>query len=522
RRSPRSAATTAGARARPPSSLPLERVGRLEDLDADRDRFLCESLGVGGAPDHEPVVHGHGDPRPDRLRQPRRLRGLHGVVPSDGQEGDIGPDGGELGDVVRVTRVVVRVRPQLQDVANPVVRRGMEVAALLAARAIPGSRVHQPTRAVLSPHTELLLDASAPEGPRVTRSLLIGSPPAMDHLETAGPGPRRPASQRRAVISLLRRNRDFRMLFLAQVVSFTGDWFLFVALAGLVFDLTHSPGLVAAVYASLTVPFAFFMFVGGPLADRLNRQALMIVADVIRGFLALGFFLVHRTSEVWLVYVLAGAITALGAVFEPASMAAIPNLVDREDLATARVKGGFGLGGGVVALLPVLAFTVYGTKDWGTGVLYGFRGLGVLAGPFLARRFIGDEDLVGLFWGISLSFLIYGASYAVVPWMPTIYLAGLMVLIGHLGGGAQWTLSSYALQILVPDHIRGRIFAFDEGFITLTLATSATLAGWISDVVDVRVVMLGLAAITLSYSVIWTIATRNVRRSLGSEARPGP
>ena len=399
------------------------------------------------------------------------------------------------------------------------------------------------------------------------------------------------------------------MLFLAQVVSFTGDWFLFVALAGLVFDLTHSPGLVAAVYASLTVPFAFFMFVGGPLADRLNRQALMIVADVIRGFLALGFFLVHRTSEVWLVYVLAGAITALGAVFEPASMAAIPNLVDREDLATANVmagatwgtmlaigsaigglvvagfgrgagyigdaasfllsaslitrirrpfaeprephqehpglfeatreavryarrdhrvlamltvKGGFGLGGGVVALLPVLAFTVYGTKDWGTGVLYGFRGLGVLAGPFLARRFIGDEDLVGLFWGISLSFLIYGASYAVVPWMPTIYLAGLMVLIGHLGGGAQWTLSSYALQILVPDHIRGRIFAFDEGFITLTLATSATVAGLISDVVDVRVVMLGLAAITLSYSVIWTIATRNVRRSLGSEARPGP
>src|SRR6184192_335660 len=118
----------------------------------------------------------------------------------------------------------------------------------------------------------------------------------MDAPETPRPSPAR-RSQRQAVISLLRRNRDFRMLFLAQVVSFTGDWFLFVALAGLVFDLTHSPGLVAAVYASLTVPFAFFMFVGGPLADRLNRQALMIVADVIRGFLALGFFLVHRTSE---------------------------------------------------------------------------------------------------------------------------------------------------------------------------------------------------------------------------------
>src|SRR5437588_12496156 len=95
-------------------------------------------------------------------------------------------------------------------------------------------------------------------------------------------------SQRHAVISLLRRNPDFRLLFSAQVVSFTGDWFLFVALAGLVFSLTHSPGLVAAVYAALTVPFAIFMFVGGPLADRLNRQALMIVADLLRGVLCLG------------------------------------------------------------------------------------------------------------------------------------------------------------------------------------------------------------------------------------------
>jgi MFS family permease len=367
--------------------------------------------------------------------------------------------------------------------------------------------------------------------------------------------------------------------------------------------------MVAAVYASLTVPFALFMFVGGPLADRLNRQALMIVADVLRGVLALGFFLIHDRSQVWMVYVLAGLITSLGAVFEPASMAAIPNLVDKEDLPTANVmagatwgtmlaigsaigglvvaafgrgaayvgdttsfllsaalivrihrpfseprerhrehpgifeatreavryarkdrrvlamltvKGGFGLGGGVVALLPVLAFTVYRTGDWGTGVLYAFRGLGVFLGPFLARRFIGDDDLVGLFWGISISFLVYGASYAVVPWMPTIFLAGLFVLLGHLGGGAQWTLSTYALQVIVPDHIRGRIFAFDEGFITLTLAVSATVAGGISNVVDIRVVMLGLSGVTLAYSVLWTLATRGVRRSLRQELPSGP
>src|SRR2546425_9772449 len=97
----------------------------------------------------------------------------------------------------------------------------------------------------------------------------------------------------RAAWSLLRRNRDFRLLYLAQLVSFAGDWFLLVALYGLVYDLTHSPGLVASLVAAATVPFALFSFLGGPLSDRLNRQWLMITADVLRAALALGFFLVH-------------------------------------------------------------------------------------------------------------------------------------------------------------------------------------------------------------------------------------
>ena len=120
--------------------------------------------------------------------------------------------------------------------------------------------------------------------------------------------PRRPGRRWGGAFSLVRRNRDFRLLFFAQVVSFGGDWFLFVALAGLVDTLTHSPLLVAAVYAALTVPFALFTFIGGPLADRLNRQALMIAADLTRAILCLGFFLIHRPSQVWLVYVLAGSV----------------------------------------------------------------------------------------------------------------------------------------------------------------------------------------------------------------------
>ncbi|HEX2267114.1 MAG TPA: MFS transporter, partial [Actinomycetota bacterium] len=143
--------------------------------------------------------------------------------------------------------------------------------------------------------------------------------------------------EKRSTFSLLVRNRDFRLLFAAMVVSFAGDWFLFVALAGLLFSLTQSPAYVAALYAAMTVPFALATFVGGPLADRFNRQFLMVASDVLRGLLALGFFLVDQRSEIWIVFVLSALISGLQAVFEPTAMAAIPNLVDREDLTAANV-----------------------------------------------------------------------------------------------------------------------------------------------------------------------------------------
>jgi MFS family permease len=414
---------------------------------------------------------------------------------------------------------------------------------------------------------------------------------------------------RGAAWSLIKRNGSFRLLFVATIVSYAGDWFLFVALAGLLYDLTGSPGLVAALYATMTLPFALFTFLGGPLADRMNRRVLMVSADTVRGFLALGFFLVHDPSDVWLVFALAGGISALQAVFEPAAMAAVPNLVDRSDLGAANVlsgatwgmmltigsalgglvvaafgreagylgdaasffvsallvarirgrfsesstrtehpglieatketfryarrdrrvlslltvKGGFGLGAGVIALLPVLAFQTYGAGDSGTGILYAFRGVGIVLGPFLVRPFIREDDLRTVFWAIAACFAVFAASYAFVPLMPTIYLAGLFVLIGHLGGGGQWTLSSFALQMIVPDHIRGRIFGFDEALVSLTIAVSATLAGWAASAIDVRVVMLGLAAVAAGYAVVWTVATRAVRRSLRptTEGSPG-
>jgi hypothetical protein len=191
---------------------------------------------------------------------------------------------------------------------------------------------------------------------------------------------------------------------------------------------------------------------------------------------------------------------------------------DHRVLALLGVKGGFGVSTGVIGLLPVLAFTVYKTGDRGTGILYAFRGLGALTGPFLARRFVREDDLSTLFWAISAALATYGVFYAFVPAMPGIYLAGVLVMGAHLGGGAQWTLSSYGLQRIVPDHIRGRVFAFDFGLVTASIAAAAAVAGVAADHFRVGPVMIGFACVGMGYAVLWTALTRKVRRSL----RPGP
>ena len=62
------------------------------------------------------------------------------------------------------------------------------------------------------------------------------------------------ATGARAAASLLRRNRDFRRLFLASVISLGGDWFLFVALGGLVIEVTGEAFAVGVLIMAQELP----------------------------------------------------------------------------------------------------------------------------------------------------------------------------------------------------------------------------------------------------------------------------
>src|SRR3954464_12933839 len=135
--------------------------------------------------------------------------------------------------------------------------------------------------------------------------------------------------------AVLRRNRNFRLLFIGQTISQLGDWFNAVAVFALLLDLTGSATAVAWMMIVQYLPVAIVGPLAGVVVDRVNRRRLMISADLVRGILILGLLLVRRGDQVWIAYVVMALSVAASAFFEPARTATIPNITSADELLPA-------------------------------------------------------------------------------------------------------------------------------------------------------------------------------------------
>jgi len=134
---------------------------------------------------------------------------------------------------------------------------------------------------------------------------------------------------------LLRGNRGFRLLWLGQVVSQMGDWFDTIAVYTIVLRLTGSGRAVALIMVARFLPSVVMGPLSGVVADRFSRRSIMITADLLRAVMVLGFLLVRRPDQMWLVYLLTVLQLAFSAFFEPAKTAAIPSIVSDRELLSA-------------------------------------------------------------------------------------------------------------------------------------------------------------------------------------------
>jgi MFS family permease len=392
------------------------------------------------------------------------------------------------------------------------------------------------------------------------------------------------------VISVLTRHRDFRRLFFAQLVVFGGDWFAVIPLMALLLELTGLGIWGSLALAADTLMLALLLPYAGTVADRFDRRTILVVTTVAALLSVVVLLGVRSPGVAWLGPVAIGMLGASKAFYTPAALAALPNLVPREDLSIANavagsawgtmlvvgaslggvmtalagpyvcflitaacllmatglvwrirtpmqsdrpaeptpalmalrealgyirrhprvlslvtVKSAVGVGNGVLATFPLLAMS-FGLGAIGSGFLFAARGLGALAGPFVLRRVLAHRSW--LLPGLAISMAVYGLGYLGVALSPWYALTLVLVVVAHLAGGGNWMMSNFALQLEVPDWLRGRVFATDMMIATLAVSISLLVVGALVDVIDVRVLIACCATATLVYAIGWRLATR--------------
>lgn len=142
------------------------------------------------------------------------------------------------------------------------------------------------------------------------------------------------------VLTVLIRNRDFRLLFFSEVILFGGDWFVMIPLLTLLPELTGSGLWGGLVLTADTGLLALLLPYAGTVADRVDRRRVMVVANLV-GIVAVAALLFVRSSgTAWIAVAAVGSFAIAKAFYSPAASAALPNTVAPEDLATANALSG--------------------------------------------------------------------------------------------------------------------------------------------------------------------------------------
>jgi MFS family permease len=411
-----------------------------------------------------------------------------------------------------------------------------------------------------------------------------------------------------AYARLVSGNRNFRRLWLAQIVSELGDWFYSLAVYSLILELTGSARLVGLAVVLQVLPQTLAAPTAGVVNDRLRRRQVMIAADLIRAAIVLGMLLVRAPRMVWLIYPLLCIETIGWAFFEPGRSAVIPSIVSEDQvivantlsattwsfnlavgsalggavaafagrdavfllngasflasaallrgmrfdephaenarplrardlvdfspilegvryvrrdprlLATLLVKGGLGMLGANLVLLPLLGERVFPLRIAGVdaqrgamlgmSLLMGARGTGAMLGPLLTVPLARQRDHA-MRMGVLLGFLSIVIGYATLSWSPFVWIACIALLVAHGGGSTIWVFSTTLLHKNTEDRFRGRVFSADLGMNTLAVSATSYLAGaFIDRGVAVRDYALYTGLSLLIPAALWLWALR--------------
>ena len=168
-------------------------------------------------------------------------------------------------------------------------------------------------------------------------------------------------------------NRDFGLLFLGRLVSQIGDGIHYFALAWLVLDLTGSGTALGTMLFASSVPAVILAPFSGVLADLWNRKAIVVSMDVLRGLILLTLALIFKSGYLTISVLYAATVLSslCGVLFGPAISAAIPGLVEKEELVKANSLNNLSRGATMIAGPVLGAFLVGAAGYFGVFLING-------------------------------------------------------------------------------------------------------------------------------------------------------
>jgi len=296
---------------------------------------------------------------------------------------------------------------------------------------------------------------AASETATFDRPVVLGGP------RGAGAAPPLPLARRIREHPYTRLALDprFASFWLAQTISLFGDRLHQVALSVLVYALTNSPLLTGLVFLSATLPNLVLGPIAGTFVDRWEHKRVMVASDLIRAGLVLAIPFAAMTN-VWLVYPLVFAITAVSLFFRPAKTAIIPRIVREDDVMAASSATwtadtladvlGFPLAGLFVAALGAtpetlgLAFFA----DSATYVLSALLLVGISVTPIVREQGPKVGNAVRVFFGELAD------GWRFLRGKPALFQNTLISIVAQLSTGATLALTVvYARDVLSPEFI---------------------------------------------------------------------
>ena len=333
---------------------------------------------------------------------------------------------------------------------------------------------------------------------------------------------------------LLRQNPSFRNLWYGQVVSELGDWLNSIAIYALILKLSDSGMAMAGAMMAKLLPIVLVSPIAGVVVDRVSRKTVMIVSDLLRCVVVLGFLLVEDRDVLWLVYALVIVEISLSGFFEPARSAIIPSLVPKEYLVTANALSGstwsvmlaFGaaLGGVIVYLFGIkVAFIL----DAGTFILSAWflskipsqkkstkKDLSKQTGYqelVDAMRYLRAEPMVLVLSLLKAGLAVAGGIMTLIPLMAS------QLLSGSLSLGIGILYSARGLGAALGPILVKRIFGETASVLQWAIAGAFFLKAFsyifIAYSHNIWTLSLGVAFATLFGSIIWVFSSALIHLS---------